>query len=371
MQQAAQANAPELLRLAEAAGIGFYVARMSGRVTAANATFLDTFGWTPADLAAGAIDWQRMTPPDLRAACLALGGEALSTGRNYIRMEKAYLHADGTPIPVLVSCAFAPREDEAACFVLDLRERERLSDALVDSERRLAAARMASGCVHDFNNLLTVVLGEAELALGARDPATMRSRLQTIVTTVERAIGITGQVAGLSRQGGCPGVFDLGRLVEDARPLLTALLGRGVVLDLDLPAAPLPLAGEQARLTQILLNLASNARDAMAGRGRLAVAAACDAADGVAALTISDTGCGMAPELAARVFEPYVSTKAAGTGLGLWIVDRIVREWGGTVAIASAPGAGTTFRIRLPLAPAAWQAAEERHPAAATRSAER
>lgn len=131
---------------------------MSGQVTAANATFLETFGWSEADLAAGAIDWQR-----------------------------------------------------------------------------LGAARMAAGCLHDSNNLLMVVLGEAELALKSSAPAAMRARLRTIVDAVERAMHLTGQVAGLSRASGGIDTIDLVEVIGGARALLAALLGRGIELGMRLP----------------------------------------------------------------------------------------------------------------------------------------
>jgi CheY-like chemotaxis protein len=192
-----------------------------------------------------------------------------------------------------------------------------------------------------------------------------------ILEAAGRAAGLTRSLLAFSRKQPLqPRPVDLRELVRGVAAMLRRLLGEDVEFVVDLPAEPLVAVVDPARLEQVLVNLGTNARDAMPGGGTLTVAAAraAPAPDEAAALglegpgpwlrlTVRDTGQGMSEEVQRQAFEPFFTTKGLGkgTGLGLSIVHGIVRQHGGAVALASRPGEGTTFTIWLPTseAPAA------------------
>jgi signal transduction histidine kinase len=240
--------------------------------------------------------------------------------------------------------------------------------------------RLASGVVHDFNNLLTVLTGYGELLLGALPgihPA--RQYAEEILRAVERGASVTRQLLSFSRkQAPQAVVLDLNEVVLRAGQLLRPLIGEHVELRHELSARPCPVEADAGQLEQVIVNLAVNARDAMPGGGRLTLRtangpAAAPAGNGDAPaggwvlLAVSDTGMGMDEPTRARIFEPFFTTKepGKGTGLGLATVQGIVAQSGGRIVVHSDPGRGTTFNVYLPCAPEAPRTADR--PAAAPR----
>jgi PAS domain S-box-containing protein len=247
--------------------------------------------------------------------------------------------------------------------VTELKEAER---ALADSTARVrhlqkmeAIGRLADTVAHDFNNFLTVILGNAGIALTALPPdSSARAELEEIERTAERAAQLTRQLLAFGRpRSFAPEPVDLNALVRGLERILRRQCGESVRLVLDLSPRPATVAAHPAQMEQILLNLAINARDAMPQGGTLTIATrAPEGADRMVTLTVRDTGVGIDEGVRQRLFEPFFSTKAAdeggqGTGLGLAIVDSIVRERGGTISVESAPGRGSAFVVRLPAAP--------------------
>ncbi len=253
-------------------------------------------------------------------------------------------------------------------------ERQRSHAALLKAheERRQvekveAVSRLAAGIAHDFNNALAVVLGYTDLLLadGAL-PGQVRGPLQAIQQAGLHATALTRQLLGLARprRSGAPAA-ELNRVLRDALPLLRSLLGEDCRLEVVLSEAPAPVAVDPVALEQVLLNLASNARDAMPQGGCFTLRTCapgddcpeCRAGPGTAPgawvrLVARDTGCGMPPEVAARAFDPFFTTKPVGkgTGLGLSSARQTVAEAGGEIRIESTPGEGTTVRLILPVA---------------------
>ncbi len=223
-------------------------------------------------------------------------------------------------------------------------------------EKMEAIGRLADLVAHDFNNFLTVVLGYAgsvleELPAGAP----LRFEIEEIARTAERATWLTRQLLTFSRPGKYdPEPVDLAAIVREIAPILRRQCGEGITIEIELQTKlPLILA-HPAQIEQVVLNLAINARDAMAGHGKLTVTVSSEAEpEPVVVLSLCDTGVGMGAEVRARIFEPFFSTKGegSGTGLGLAIVDAIVRERGGSITVDSAPGKGSTFHLRFPAAP--------------------
>jgi PAS domain S-box-containing protein len=230
-----------------------------------------------------------------------------------------------------------------------------------------AVGQLAGGIAHDFNNLLTGIGGVVEL-LGlrlAKDDPNLKDVLD-LRHAVERGAGLTRQLLAFSRQQPiAPTILSLNQLLEETSRMLRRLIGEDIELLLSPAHEEVCVRADRTQLEQVLLNLAVNARDAMAGGGQLRMQLSRahidararqqhpDARPGdFARLRVSDTGLGMDEATIARIFEPFFTTKqiGAGTGLGLSMVHGIVSKAGGFVQVTSQPGAGATFDVWLPLA---------------------
>ena len=249
-------------------------------------------------------------------------------------------------------------------------EVERLAQQLAATERLESIGRFAGGVAHDFNNLLTVILANAELARRGRDVPQLLAEIEDAAT---RAAGLTRQLLAFTRHRPAPAAsVALDRVLHEMQPLLRRLVPEHIELELD-ARSTWEAVLDQPQLEQVILNLAANARDAMADGGTLRFETrdvpGGDGGDDHVRLTVSDSGTGMDARTRARALEPFFSTKppGAGTGLGLATVDAIVRGAGGTIELDSAPGAGTTVAVSLRRGQrAARQVTHEAAPAAVT-----
>jgi PAS domain S-box-containing protein len=247
-----------------------------------------------------------------------------------------------------------------------LQQRLALQEQLRHAQKMEAIGRLAGGVAHDFNNMLGVILGHAELAQ-KQLPAdhALRRHVEQIQAAAERSAGLTRQLLAFSRkQTIAPRPLDLAAEVQRMGTLLRRVIGEHVELELRAAdAACWPVRADPSQLDQVLANLAVNARDAMPGGGRLSVETAnvsldpsqalsfAEAAAGdYVRLAVSDTGHGMSPATLERAFEPFFTTKpeGQGTGLGLSTVYGIAQQNGGFVHLESAPGQGTTVAVYLP-----------------------
>src|SRR3989454_472900 len=248
------------------------------------------------------------------------------------------------------------------------RERRRLEEQLLLSQKLEAVGRLAGGVAHDFNNVLTAIIGSTELLLLDTPPgAPNREELDIIRDAGVRAQELIRQLLAFSaRQVLNPVVLDLNRLVKNVNKMLRRLIGEDVKLFTALAPDLGAVRADPGQIEHALVNLALNARDAMPQGGQLTITTQnVDIADGSPAvlvppgryvlLQVSDTGVGMDRETQQRVFDPFFTTKprGKGSGLGLATVHGIVRQSGGDVTVESAPGAGATFRIYLPCVTAA------------------
>jgi PAS domain S-box-containing protein len=244
-------------------------------------------------------------------------------------------------------------------------EREKLEVQLAQAQKLESVGRLAGGVAHDFNNMLAVVIGRAELAkmrLGAEDP--LRSDLEEILTAAGRSADLTRQLLAFARrQTVRPEVLDPNDAVAGMLQMLRRLIGE----DIDLAWMPghdvWPIRIDPSQLDQILANLAVNARDALSGAGSVILGTENVVVDDpkwpgqedfvpgdYVLLTVADTGAGMDREVLEHIFEPFFTTKEVGkgTGLGLATVHGVVRQNHGFIGVCSEPGKGTTFRIYLP-----------------------
>jgi signal transduction histidine kinase/CheY-like chemotaxis protein len=258
----------------------------------------------------------------------------------------------------------------------------RATNALAESEKRRlraehmeAVGRLAGGVAHDFNNLLTAILGHAELLLaraelGHRD----REDLVPITRAAGRAAVLVRELLTFSRrQPHVPRHFVLDELLGDMRKMLEPLLGTNVGLRLELGAPGAVVFADPGQIELSVLNLATNARDALTGGGqfvlRTSVVEVAPGGDPVLTpghhlrLDVRDTGSGIRADHLPRIFEPFYTTKPGkGTGLGLASVHGIVKQSGGEIRVESEPGQGTTFQIWLPLAAGPVERREELAP---------
>ncbi|MCI0343590.1 MAG: response regulator [Planctomycetales bacterium] len=259
------------------------------------------------------------------------------------------------------------RVNFALAVFQDITERRGLESQLRQAQKMEAVGRLAGGVAHDFNNVLTGILGYADLTLRALPPdAPYRADLEEIRKLGERAAGLTRQLLAFSRQRPVElRVLDLNTVVSGTEPMLRRLIGEDVRLSFVLASRAGRVRGDPGQIEQVVMNLVVNARDAMPGGGKLAI----ETSDVVleedyarthvgaragphVLLAVTDTGVGMRPEVLSHLFEPFFTTKepGKGTGLGLSTVYGIVRQGGGHVGVYSEPGRGSTFKVYLPAA---------------------
>jgi PAS domain S-box-containing protein len=241
----------------------------------------------------------------------------------------------------------------------DITERVRAEQNRVELEQQLRQAerldslgRLAGGIAHDFNNILAVISGYATmLTEELEESGPNRADAQAIEQAAARGSALTRQLLIFSRlEPSRPETLDLNVVATDMQRLLARTLGEDIelrtVLGPDLP----PITMDRSKLEQVLMNAVMNSRAAMPSGGRLTIGTSAEPDGDYVCLTITDTGCGMAPEVAARAFEPFFTTKGRGngTGLGLATAYGVVADAGGTIALESQPDQGTTMRVRLP-----------------------
>jgi two-component system, cell cycle sensor histidine kinase and response regulator CckA len=232
-----------------------------------------------------------------------------------------------------------------------------MDDTLVQANKLEHMGRLVGGVAHDINNLLSVILGCAQMARHKLGDHRATEDLREIEEAGHRAAQITRQLLAYSRKHEPEVVtFDAADVIRGARKMLGRLLDEGVELEMELPDHPLGMRADPGQLEQVLVNLAVNARDAMPRGGRVLVRASeVEPSDHVGtwiAIDVEDSGEGMSPDTLARVFEPFFTTKSKdrGTGLGLSVVHGIVTRYGGHIDIHSSPGHGTRVRLLFPQA---------------------
>jgi signal transduction histidine kinase len=275
--------------------------------------------------------------------------------------------AGPTPPPArfVADVAATSRIEEATALHRQLEvARLRHAAEVAELRRQVLEARKLAGLgellgttTHEFNNALTTILNYAKLGLRHRDQPTRDKALERILSAGTRAAKITASVLGMSRSGSTRfEPVNLHLLIEDVLVLLERELMKYRV-QVEREFAPVPkVSGNPGQLQQVLLNLLVNARQAMAGGGRLILRLAHDEPSGLVDLMVRDTGCGMTPDVMRRIFEPRFSTKSGpdetgkgGTGLGLSACKEIVDAHRGRIRVESAPGKGTAITIRLPV----------------------
>jgi PAS domain S-box-containing protein len=338
------------------------------RVVLFNASAERLFRCSAAEMVGRTIERPRHDE-DLRRFC-GTETRAMGTFRPIIG-----LRADGDEFPI--QAALSQMETNGLkFFTVTLRDvtdsaraeaaKQRLEEQLRQSQKMEAIGQLAGGVAHDFNNLMTIILGQCESLLAnlpedhpIRHPAAM------IYHAGERAASLTRQLLAFSRQTVLEAkVLDLNTVVTDAERLLRRLIGEDIQLTVQLDPRVGRVKADPDQLQQVVVNLALNSRDAMPDGGKLTIETGtvelniADADPQQAGfgqrhfvmLKVSDTGCGMTRDERSHIFEPFYTTKSQGkgTGLGLSVVHGIIKQSGGQIEVDSGVGAGTTFKILLP-----------------------
>ncbi len=230
-------------------------------------------------------------------------------------------------------------------------ERERVQEQLIHAMKVEATGRLASGVAHDFNHLLGLILGHASRARRSDDPAVLKQALEGTESAARRAVAATRKLLDFSRlEESRPETLDLRELLEDMRPMLRQLFDPAVRIVIELGDHAQYVRFDRAQLELIVLNLATNAQQAMPDGGRFGIALPAPAGSPDVALVLSDTGVGMSEDVRRRCMEAFFTTKPAGqgTGLGLAVAAQLLHAADGDIGVDSAPGTGSTFRLTLP-----------------------
>lgn len=317
-------------------------------------------------------------PERYREAHLRGVQRLLSTGESYLighTIEFEGRRKDGTEFPFELSLS-SWTTDSGTYFsgiLRDISERKRVDEWIVRKEEQLhqvqkmeAIGRLASEVAHDVNHLLFIILGSSELLrrrLAPKDPSV--KKLDEIGKAVERGRALTQRLLSFGREKPQqPTPLNLNTIITDLAPMLERLVGKGITLVTRLAASLNLLLADTGQQEQVLMNLVTNARDAMPQGGAVTIETAnVDGREALAGgsdegrlagpcvmLAVSDTGVGMDPQVQAHCFDHFFTTKAPdqGTGLGLATVHSIVRQNGGVITVQSEPGRGTTFRLYFP-----------------------
>ena len=329
-------------------------------------------------------DYESLMHPEDRAESLAQLAHMIERRLPVTTREFRIVRPDGTIRWVALRMQGGFGDDgrlvSAWGLIQDVTERRLLEEQLRQAQKMEAMGQLAAGVAHDFNNLLTVVKVESEILAADLDacPATQES-VRSIRTAADRAADLTKQLLAFSRKQFLrPRLLDVNDTVAGATQMLRRLIGADVELATDLvPRLPLILA-DAGQLTQVLVNLAVNARDAMPMGGKLSIATGIESITDertrhnlppgdYVAIVVSDTGQGMNEATRRRIFEPFFTTKAPsqGTGLGLSTVYGIIEQLSGHITVASEPGLGATFTLYfLPQPDSTENPSESHHPSA-------
>ncbi len=254
----------------------------------------------------------------------------------------------------------------------DITEQRKTEAQLRHAQKMEALGTLAGGVAHDFNNILTVIIGFSSIAQQKMDENDPRLHyLGQILAAAERAAGLTQSLLAYSRkEPHNPGRIDLNEIVRKIGKFLTRLIGDDIDLVTALADEKLTILADSGQMEQILINLAANAREAMDGAGNLVISTGTVVLDHefitghgygkpgrYALLSVADSGAGMDRETMERIFEPFYTTKepGKGTGLGLSICYGIVKQHNGYINVSSEPGKGTTFQICFPLVASAGE----------------
>jgi len=367
-EEALRASEERYRSLIQTAMDGFWLSDLEGRIVEVNQAYCRMSGYTADELVGRPVaDLEASESTSEVAEHIA---RLVETGHDHFRTK--HRRKDGELLELDISVNFWPGDGgRTVAFLRDVTEQTRaeaehrhLEERLRQAQKLESIGRLAGGVAHDFNNMLGVIQGHAELVvLGLPDSSPLHADLSTILKATRKSADLTRQLLAFARKEVvAPKVVDLNESTTGILAILHRLIGENVQLDWAPSPGLWPVLVDPSQFDQILTNLCLNARDAIAGAGTIFIrmanrpAVATGTAGELQAplgdwveVSVSDTGCGMDPETLSRIFEPFFTTKSQGkgTGLGLATVYGAVKQNGGTIDVRSEPGKGTDFVIRL------------------------
>jgi PAS domain S-box-containing protein len=330
----------------ERAPIGISVGR-GGVMSETNPAFQRMLGYTGEELAR--MHYTEVTQHNDQSHSVQT--ELDEGKRDQFAIDKRYIRKDGVLVETHVHVALDLDDGLGISLVEDVTGRHALEEQLRQSQKMEAVGQLAGGIAHDFNNLMTAVIGYSDLLLMQLEGEDRRKKVDAIRDSAVRASDLTRQLLAFGRRQMLQTEeVDVRGVVERMDTLLHRLIGEDIRLETVFGAGDVIVRADRTQLEQVVMNLAVNARDAMPDGGTLTIAALSDGESAI--LSVIDDGEGMDEETVDRIYEPFFTTKPVGegSGLGLSTVHGIVGQSGGTIQVESAPGAGTIFTIRLPLA---------------------
>ena len=287
-----------------------------------------------------------------------------------VQEELPHRRKDGSTFPVesIGTLVNLQGRQYLLAFSRDISERKEAEQVMLQTQRTESVGLLAGGIAHDFNNLLTAIMGQTGIAMDLLEPeAPGRDNLGKAMSAAEKAATLTQQMLAYSGRGKFTiQPVSLNWVILENLEFLQAAISKQVTFHLDLDEAMVPITGDPSQLQQVIMNLVINGAEAIGeGAGTITIRTRCVSLDSVdqaqwplsgnsltpgefVLVEVSDTGCGMSPEVCARVFDPFFSTKPKGHGLGLSAVQGIIRGHRGGLAVQSEVGVGTSFKILLP-----------------------
>ena len=369
IEEALRARGEELRGIFETAAVGIAITALDGSFIQSNGAYQAMMGWSAEELSG--TTFFDLTYEEDRAETERRHAKLLSGGVDSYQQDKRYLHKDGSIIWANVNAArLMNAEGEIVgdiAVVEDITRRREIEAQLLQSQKMEAVGQLTGGVAHDFNNLLTVISGSLHLLEDSRAVARGGEDLiRRALEAVERGADLTQRLLAFSRtQRLQPDAIDAGKLVLGMIEILERTLGANIEIVTSHPDDLWLCETDPSQLENAILNLATNARDAMPGGGRLTIETANIAPNGENAnlpanvasgdyvvLTVSDSGEGIPKDVLAHVFEPFYTTKGVGkgSGLGLSMVYGFAQQSGGHATIVSEAGLGTAVKIYLPRA---------------------
>jgi PAS domain S-box-containing protein len=342
---------------------------VEGVVTDANDKYLEIIGYDREDLAAGRINWIELTAPEYQHVNRAVIAELLATGRTQRVIEKEYIRKDGTRVPVLLACAtLDPVAHAGVAFVLDISEQKQNEARAqrLHADRMAVMQSMAAGIAHEINQPLTASMAYLR---ALRRLLEMKPELRptSVAETLERALAQimrAGEIVSRLRSfiaHGEPDKFPLSvhNLIREAFDAANlAMKEEKIAASLRLDAAQDSVLADKVQIVQVLMNLISNATEAMGPVPRRELEIATTSCAAEIRIDVIDTGVGLSEKAKASLFEPFATTKPSGMGVGLSISRAIIEAHHGRIWAGSNPEGGAVFSFTLPLASSESEAAQ-------------
>ena len=368
-----QKNAEEAQRASEKRYLSFfnnsrdaiYITEKNGKCLEINQSALDLLEYSRAEICKMSINELFVVPDEYERF-----KQIVDQNGSVKDFETKLLKKDGKEIDCLITSTLQTDEDGGIAgyhgIIHDITERKKLEQQLLQAQKMEAVGRLAGGIAHDFNNILTAILGYGNLLkIEMKEDDPLTNYTTQIIFAAERAANLTRALLTFSRkQIISPKTVNVNDIINGLSRLLSRLIGEDIELSTVLTEKNLTIMADTTQIEQVLMNLATNARDAMSNGGSLVVSTDLVVFDNeyirahgygrlgsFALIMFEDTGTGIDEKIKERIFEPFFTTKelGKGTGLGLAIVYGIIKQHEGYINVYSDPDRGTTFKIYLPL----------------------